>query len=112
MPQFAVCSKCAFKYLKKHNEWPTDEKYKAVYRKEIIGRDDATDINIAIISKYWYMYSSRMNDSGEREWVNSYKACERCARHDENVAKLMDHAPYGWLEATKSDALSDSCTIQ
>ncbi len=94
MPNYDVCSKCIFEYYERHMKWPSNDQYKAIYRKTIHTSDvNASDLQRRL-GKYWYRTSSG---------VSEFKACEKCYKGDPGIADMMEHFPDGWIISTKAE---------
>ena len=98
MPHVVFCCRCSWKYYKQHKKWPSEDRFKAIYRKTIKDSDEGAPEMCKRLAKYWYL-----TGGGE----SRFRACEICHRRDPGIADVMEHVPEGWTERSKEEWIAD-----
>ena len=94
MPHYENCIKCERKYFEKHSKYPDDDRFKAVYRKEIEESNENAHKLGKRLTNYWYQTKGT---------TAKFKACATCYRNDPEIANLMEHVSSGWMVMSKEE---------
>jgi hypothetical protein len=92
--------------LEKYHRPQLDDSFKAIFKKEIKESEEGAAELRKRLAKYWCQTAGG---------VMTYVACERCFRHDPELANLMEHIPDGWKEMSKEEwiakELMETCVV-